>query len=106
MEDEEKVEETEVEEGTEDKTEEKVEEKVDYETLYKSAADEIERLKREVTDLREDKERLERQIEDATRAFSILADRVALGDVDVVDGDGDGYVEVIDEDDFDKFIEY
>lgn len=102
MEDEEKVEETEVEE----RTEEKVEEKVDYETLYKSAADEIEKLKREVTDLHEDKERLERQIEDATRAFSILADRVALGDVDVVDSDGDGYVEVVDEDDFDKFIEY
>lgn len=103
MEDEEKVEETEVEERTEEKVEET---EVDYETLYKSAADEIEKLKREVTDLHEDKERLERQIEDATRAFSILADRVALGDVDVVDSDGDGYVEVIDEDDFDKFIEY
>lgn len=103
MEDEEKVE---VEEKTED-TEEKVEvDEVDYETLYKSAADEIEKLKREVTDLHRDKERLERQIEDATRAFSILADRVQLSDVDIVDGDGDGYVEVIDEDDFDKFIEY
>lgn len=106
MEDEEKVEETEETEEKVEETEDKVEEKVDYETLYKSAVDELERLKREVTDLHEDKERLERQIEDATRAFSILADRVALGDVDVVDSDGDGYVEVIDEDDFDKFIEY
>lgn len=106
MEDEEKVEETEETEEKVEETEDKVEEKVDYETLYKSAADELERLKREVTDLHEDKERLERQIEDATRAFSILADRVALGDVDVVDSDGDGYVEVIDEEDFDKFIEY
>ena len=106
MEDEEKVEETEETEEKVEETEDKVEEKVDYETLYKSAVDELERLKREVTDLHEDKERLERQMEDATRAFSILADRVALGDVDVVDSDGDGYVEGIDEDDFDKFIEY
>ena len=102
--DEEKTEETieETEENTED-----VETKPDFETLYNERGEELERLHREVTDLHRDRDELRRRLDDATRAFGIIADRLGMVDVaDIVDDAGSDYVEVIDEDDFDKYISY
>lgn len=101
--DEEKTEET-IEE-TEDKTED-VEIRPDFEALYNERGEELERLHREVTDLHRDRDELRRRLDDATRAFAIIADRLGMVDVaDIVDA-GSDYVEVIDEDDFDKYITY
>lgn len=94
----------------EEKIEETVEAPVietDFEALYKSGVDEIDKLHREVTDLKRDKDELQRRLNDATKAFSLIADR--LGVVDIADVDiteTGGYVEVIDEEDFDKYITY
>ena len=102
--DEEKTEET-IEE-TEEKTED-VEIKPDFEALYNERGEELERLHREVTDLHRDRDELRRRLDDATRAFGIIADRLGMVDVaDIVDDADSDYVEVIDEDDFDKYISY
>lgn len=102
--DEEKTEET-IEE-TKDETED-VEIRPDFEALYNERGEELERLHREVTDLHRDRDELRRRLDDATRAFGIIADRLGMVDVaDIVDDAGSDYVEVIDEDDFDKYITY
>lgn len=104
----EKTEETTEEETTEETTEE-VKIEPDFEALYNERTAEVEKLHREITDLHRDREELQRKLDDATRAFSIIADRLGMIDVaDVVDNDndGDGYVETIDADDLDKYIEY
>ena len=102
--DEEKTEET-IEE-TEEKTDD-VEIKPDFEALYNERGEELEKLHREVTDLHRDRDELRRRLDDATRAFGIIADRLGMVDVaDIVDDAGSDYVEVIDEDDFDKYISY
>lgn len=104
-----KTEETEeTEETTEETTEDTVTIEPDFEALYNERTAEVEKLKREVTDLHRDREELQRKLDDATRAFSIIADRLGMIDVaDVVDATGDDeYVEVVAEDDFDKYITY
>lgn len=104
MDEDEKIEETteETEETTED-----VEIQPDFEALYNERGEELDKLHREVTDLKRDKDELRRKLDDATRAFGIIADRLGMVDVaDIVDDDGSDYVEVIDEDDFDKYITY
>lgn len=105
--DEEKKEEV-TEEKTEDVTEEKTEEVIepDFEELYRARGEELDKLHREVTDLKRDKDELQRRLNDATKAFSIIADRIGVIDVgDIVEEDA-GYTEVIAEEDFDKFITY
>lgn len=104
-----KTEETEeTEETTEETTEDTVTIEPDFEALYNERTAEVEKLKREVTDLHRDREELQRKLDDATRAFSIIADRLGMIDVaDVVETAGDDeYVEVVNEDDFDKYITY
>jgi uncharacterized protein YlxW (UPF0749 family) len=109
--DEEKKDET-TEETTEEKTEETTEEvkiKPDFEALYNERTAEVEKLHREIDDLHRDREELQRKLDDATRAFSIIADRLGMIDVaDVVDNDvdNDGYVDTIDASDLDKYIDY
>ncbi|MBR4042983.1 MAG: hypothetical protein IKJ09_11860 [Bacteroidaceae bacterium] len=105
----EKIEETEeTEETTEETTEDTVTIEPDFEALYNERTAEVDKLKREVTDLHRDREELQRKLDDATRAFSIIADRLGMIDVaDVVETAGDDeYVEVVNEDDFDKYITY
>ena len=105
----EKIEETEeTEETTEETTEDTVTIEHDFEALYNERTAEVDKLKREVTDLHRDREELQRKLDDATRAFSIIADRLGMIDVaDVVETAGDDeYVEVVNEDDFDKYITY
>lgn len=100
------TEETTEEETTEETTEE-VKIEPDFEALYNERTAEVDKLHREITDLHRDKEELQRKLDDATRAFSIIADRLGMIDVaEVVEPDESGYVEVIDEEDFDKFITY
>lgn len=104
-----KTEETEeTEETTEETTEDTVTIEPDFEALYNERTAEVDKLKREVTDLHRDREELQRKLDDATRAFSIIADRLGMIDVaDVVETAGDDeYVEVVAEDDFDKYITY
>lgn len=97
---------TEETEETEETTED-VEIKPDFEALYNERGEELDKLHREVTDLKRDKDELRRKLDDATRAFGIIADRLGMVDVaDIVDDAGSDYVEVIDEDDFDKYITY
>lgn len=92
------------EEKTEDVTEEVIE--PDFEELYRARGEELDKLHREVTDLKRDKDELQRRLNDATKAFSIIADRIGVIDVgDIVEDDG-GYTEVIAEEDLDKFITY
>ena len=92
----------EIEETTED-----VEIKPDFEALYNERGEELDKLHREVTDLKRDKDELRRKLDDATRAFGIIADRLGMVDVaDIVDDDGSDYVEVVAEDDIDKYITY
>ena len=103
MDENEEIEET---EETEETTE-SVEIQPDYEALYAERGEELERLHREVTDLHRDRDELRRKLDDATRAFAIIADRLGMVDVaDIVDDAGSDYVEVINEDDFDKYITY
>lgn len=106
--DEEKDKTEETEETTEETTEENITIEPDFEALYNERTAEVEKLKREVTDLHRDREELQRKLDDATRAFSIIADRLGMIDVaDVVETAGDDeYVEVVNEDDFDKYITY
>ena len=107
--DEEKKEEV-TEEKTEDVTEEEKTEKViepDFEELYRARGEELDKLHREVTDLKRDKDELQRRLNDATKAFSIIADRIGVIDVgDIVEEEAGGYTEVIAEEDLDKFITY
>lgn len=102
-----KTEETEETEETTEETE-NITIEPDFEALYNERTAEVEKLKREVTDLHRDREELQRKLDDATRAFSIIADRLGMIDVaDVVETAGDDeYVEVVNEDDFDKYITY
>ena len=105
--DEEKKEEV-TEEKTEDVTEEKTEEVIepDFEELYRARGEELDKLHREVTDLKRDKDELQRRLNEATKAFSIIADRIGVIDVgDIVEEEA-GYTEVIAEEDLDKFITY
>lgn len=100
-------EEKDVTEETTEETTEEVKIEPDFEALYNERTAEVEKLHREVTDLHRGKEELQRKLDDATRAFSIIADRLGMIDVaDVVEPEESGYVEVIDEEDFDKFITY
>lgn len=103
----EKIEETEETEETTEETE-NITIEPDFEALYNERTAEVEKLKREVTDLHRDREELQRKLDDATRAFSIISDRLGMIDVaDVVETAGDDeYVEVVNEDDFDKYITY
>lgn len=107
--DEEKKEEV-TEENTEDVTEEEKTEEViepDFEELYRARGEELDKLHREVTDLKRDKDELQRRLNDATKAFSIIADRIGVIDVgDIVEEEAGGYTEVIAEEDLDKFITY
>lgn len=107
--DEEKKEEV-TEEKTEDVTEEEKTEEViepDFEELYRARGEELDKLHREVTDLKRDKDELQRRLNDATKAFSIIADRIGVIDVgDIVEEEAGGYTEVIAEEDLDKFITY
>ena len=105
----EKIEETEETEETTEETEgDTVTIEPDFEALYNERTAEVEKLQREVTDLHRDREELQRKLDDATKAFSIIADRLGMIDVaDVVETTGDDeYVEVVAEDDFDKYISY
>lgn len=80
-------------------------EEIDYKALYDERGDELDKLHREVTDLKRDKDELQRKLNDATRAFAIIADRLGKIDLDVAVEDN-GYVETISEDDLDKYITY
>lgn len=86
---------------------EKVEavEEIDYKALYDDRGEELDKLHREVTDLKRDKDELQRKLNDATRAFAIIADRLGKIDLDVAVEDN-GYVETISEEDLDKYITY
>ena len=107
MDEDEKIEETTEETEETEETTEDVEIKPDFEALYNERGEELDKLHREVTDLKRDKDELRRKLDDATRAFGIIADRLGMVDVaDIVDDDGSDYVEVINEDDFDKYITY
>lgn len=81
-------------------------EEIDYKTLYDDRGEELDKLHREVTDLKRDKDELQRKLNDATRAFAIIADRLGKIDLDVTVDDDGGYVETISEDDLDKYITY
>ena len=107
MDEDEKIEETTEETEETEETTEDVEIKPDFEALYNERGEELDKLHREVTDLKRDKDELRRKLDDATRAFGIIADRLGMVDVaDIVDDDGSDYVEVVAEDDFDKYISY
>lgn len=107
MDENEEIEETTEETEETEETTEDVEIKPDFEALYNERGEELDRLHREVTDLKRDKDELRRKLDDATRAFGIIADRLGMVDVaDIVTDDGSDYVEVIDEGDFDKYITY
>lgn len=80
-------------------------EEIDYKALYDDRGEELDKLHREVTDLKRDKDELQRKLNDATRAFGIIADRLGKIDLDVAVEDS-GYVETISEDDLDKYITY
>lgn len=80
-------------------------EEIDYKALYDERGEELDKLHREVTDLKRDKDELQRKLNDATKAFAIIADRLGKIDLDVAVEDN-GYVETISEDDFDKYISY
>lgn len=80
-------------------------EEIDYKALYDERGEELDELHREVTDLKRDKDELQRKLNDATKAFAIIADRLGKIDLDVAVEDN-GYVETISEDDFDKYISY
>ena len=80
-------------------------EEIDYKALYDERGDELDKLHREVTDLKRDKDELQRKLNDATRSFAIIADRLGKIDLDVAVEDN-GYVETISEDDLDKYITY
>ena len=80
-------------------------EEIDYKALYDDRGEELDKLHREVTDLKRDKDELQRKLNDATRAFAIIADRLGKIDLDVAVED-DGYVETISEEDLDKYITY
>ena len=80
-------------------------EEIDYQALYDERGEELDKLHREVTDLKRDKDELQRKLNDATRAFAIIADRLGKIDLDVAVEDN-GYVETISEDDLDKYISY
>lgn len=80
-------------------------EDIDYKALYDDRGEELDKLHREVTDLKRDKDELQRKLNDATRAFAIIADRLGKIDLDVAVEDN-GYVETISEDDLDKYITY
>lgn len=80
-------------------------EEIDYKALYDERGEELDKLHREVTDLKRDKDELQRKLNDATRAFAIIADRLGKIDLDVAVEDN-GYVETISEDDLDKYISY
>lgn len=80
-------------------------EEIDYKALYDDRGEELDKLHREVTDLKRDKDELQRKLNDATRAFAIIADRLGKIDLDVAVEDS-GYVETISEDDLDKYITY
>lgn len=80
-------------------------EEIDYKALYDDRGEELDKLHREVTDLKRDKDELQRKLNDATRAFAIIADRLGKIDLDVAVEDG-GYVETISEEDLDKYITY
>lgn len=103
--DEEKKDEVIEEETPEGEEVEEVEE-VDYKALYEDRGEELDKLHREVTDLKRDKDELQRKLNDATRAFAIIADRLGKIDLDVAVDDNGGYVETISEDDLDKYITY
>lgn len=78
---------------------------IDYKALYDDRGEELDKLHREVTDLKRDKDELQRKLNDATRAFAIIADRLGKIDIDVAVEDN-GYVETISEEDLDKYITY
>lgn len=80
-------------------------EEIDYKDLYDDRGEELDKLHREVTDLKRDKDELQRKLNDATRAFAIIADRLGKIDLDVAVEDN-GYVETISEEDLDKYITY
>lgn len=80
-------------------------EEIDYKALYDDRGEELDKLHREVTDLKRDKDELQRKLNDATRAFAIIADRLGKIDLDVAVEDS-GYVETISEEDLDKYITY
>lgn len=80
-------------------------EEIDYKALYDDRGEELDKLHREVTDLKRDKDELQRKLNDATRAFAIIADRLGKIDLDVAVEDN-GYVETISEEDLDKYITY
>ena len=107
MDENEEIEETTEETEETEETTEDVEIKPDFEALYNERGEELDKLHREVTDLKRDKDELRRKLDDATRAFGIIADRLGMVDVaDIVDDDGSDYVEVVAEDDIDKYITY
>ena len=80
-------------------------EEIDYKALYDDRGEELDKLHREVTDLKRDKDELQRKLNDATRAFAVIADRLGKIDLDVAVEDN-GYVETISEEDLDKYITY
>ena len=94
------------EEETPEGEETEVVEEIDYKALYDDRGEELDKLHREVTDLKRDKDELQRKLNDATRAFAIIADRLGKIDLDVAVDDNGGYVETISEDDLDKYITY
>lgn len=107
MDENEEIEETTEETEETEETTEDVEIKPDFEALYNERGEELDKLHREVTDLKRDKDELRRKLDDATRAFGIIADRLGMVDVaDIVDDAGSDYVEVINEGDLDKYITY
>lgn len=93
------------EEETPEGEETEVVEEIDYKALYDDRGEELDKLHREVTDLKRDKDELQRKLNDATRAFAIIADRLGKIDLDVAVEDN-GYVETISEEDLDKYITY
>ena len=93
------------EEETPEGEEVEVVEEIDYKALYDDRGEELDKLHREVTDLKRDKDELQRKLNDATRAFAIIADRLGKIDLDVAVEDS-GYVETISEEDLDKYITY
>lgn len=94
------------EEETPEGEETEVVEEIDYKALYDDRGEELDKLHREVTDLKRDKDELQRKLNDATRAFAIIADRLGKIDLDVTVDDNGGYVETISDDDLDKYITY
>ena len=95
-----------IEEETPEGEDTEVVEEIDYKALYDDRGEELDKLHREVTDLKRDKDGLQRKLNDATRAFAIIADRLGKIDLDVAVDDNGGYVETISDDDLDKYITY